>query len=109
MFVNKHISRAYILKRKWCFNVKSLTYYFHGHGVKVGPGPRDLKTLRPGTQNPPQSLKVRPGTLIRFKSGPQDPPPPSKVYKWDPGTPFKVLKRDPHNGIFSLLYSLYPI
>ena len=29
------------------------------HGVKVGPGPRD----------PPQSLKVGPGTTLKFKSG----------------------------------------
>ena len=85
MFVNKHISRAYILKRKWCFNVKSLTYYFHVHGVKVAPGPRDLGTLRPGNQKPPQSLKVRPGTLLRFKSGPQDPLPPQKFISGSPG------------------------
>ena len=36
------------------------------HGVKVGPGPRD----------PPQSLKVGPGTPLKFKSG--TPGPPSK-------------------------------
>ena len=31
MFVNKlsHISRAHISKRKRCFDVQSLTYYFH--------------------------------------------------------------------------------
>ena len=36
------------------------------HGVKVRPGPRD----------PPQSLKVRPETPLKFKSG--TPGPPSK-------------------------------
>ena len=34
-----------------------------GHGVKVGPGPRD----RPRT--PPQSLKVGRGIPLKFKSG----------------------------------------
>ena len=40
--------------------------HFLWHGVKVGPGPRD----------PPQSLKVGPGTPLKFKSG--TPGPPSK-------------------------------
>ena len=41
------------------------------HGVKVRPGPRDLRT-----RDPPQSLKVRPETSLKFKSG--TPGPPSK-------------------------------
>ena len=39
--------------------------------VKTGtrtPGP-DLRTLEPGTRDSPQSLKVRPGTPLKFKSG----------------------------------------
>ena len=46
-----------------------------GHGVKVGPGPRD----------PPQSLKVGPGTPLKFKSG--TPGPPSKFKSGTP-SPF---------------------
>ena len=37
---------------------------FNRHSVKVGAGPRD-----PGTRDPPQSLKVGPGTPLKFKSG----------------------------------------
>ena len=48
-----------------------------GHGVKVGPGPRD----------PPQSLKVGPGTLLEFKNG--TPGPPSKFKSRIPGPPSK--------------------
>ena len=32
------------------------------HGVKVGPGYRDSGPRYPGTQEPPESLKVGPGT-----------------------------------------------
>ena len=39
------------------------------HGVKVEPVPRDLDTLGPGTRDHPQSLKVGPGTPLKFKSG----------------------------------------
>ena len=52
------------------------------HGVKVGPGPRDL-----GTRDPPQSLKVGPGTLLKFKSGTLGPP--SKFKSRTPGPPSK--------------------
>ena len=40
--------------------------FFVGHGVKVGPGPRD-----PGTRVPPQSLKVGPQEPLQsLKVGP---------------------------------------
>ena len=59
------------------------------HGVKVGPGSRDLAPQDAGTQDsgPPQSLKVGPGTPSKFKSGTRDPP---KGQKWDPRTPFEI-------------------
>ena len=41
--------------------------------MKVGPRPQDPGTRDPG---PPQSLKVGPGTPLKFKSG--IPGPPSK-------------------------------
>ena len=45
-----------------------------GHGVKVGPGPRDPGPWYPETRDPPQSLKVGPGTPLKFKSGIPGPP-----------------------------------
>ena len=43
-------------------NLRNLQNRIHaGHGVKVRPEPRDPW--------PPQSLKVEPGTLLKFKSG----------------------------------------
>ena len=54
-----------------------------GHGVKVGPGPRD----------PPQSLKVGPGTPLKFKSG--TPGPPSKFKSRIPGPPSKFKSGTP--------------
>ena len=53
-----------------------------GHGVKVGPGPRDLRTLEPRTRDRPQSLKVGPGTPLKFTSGTPGPP-----TKFKSGTP----------------------
>ena len=53
------------------------------HGVKVGPGPRDL----------PQSLKVGPGTPLKFKSG--TPVPPSKFQSRIPGSPSKFKSGTP--------------
>ena len=50
------------------------------HGVKVGPGPRD----------PPQSLKVGPGTPLKFKSGTPDPLQNLKVGPWDSLQSLKV-------------------
>ena len=32
-------------------------------------GTRDLRTLEFGTRNPPQSMKMGPGTPLKFKSG----------------------------------------
>ena len=49
------------------------------HGVKVGPEPRDT--------GPPQSLKVGPGTPLKFKSGTPDTLQNLKVGSQDP---FKV-------------------
>ena len=59
------------------------------HGVKVGPGPRDLGPRDPGTLDlgPPRSLKVGPGTLLKFKSGTTGPP--SKFNIGTPGPPTK--------------------
>ena len=54
------------------------------HGVKVGPALRDPRPQDPG---PPQSLKVGPGTPLKFKSG--TPGPPSKFKSRTPGPPSK--------------------
>ena len=51
------------------------------------PGTWDLSTLGPGTRNPPQSLKVGPGILLKFKSG--TPGPTSKFKSGTPGLPTK--------------------
>ena len=59
----------------------------NGHGVKVGPGPRDLGKLGYGTRDPPQSLKLGPGTPLKFKSGTPGPPP--KFKSETPGPPSK--------------------
>ena len=45
-------------------------FLLQSYGVKVGPepqdwGPRDLGTLGLGTWDPPQSLKVGPGTPLK--------------------------------------------
>ena len=59
-------------------NLRNLQNRIHaGHGVKVGPGLRD----------PPQSLKVGPGTPLKFKSG--TPGPPSKFKIRNPAPPSK--------------------
>ena len=39
------------------------------HVVKVGQGPRNPGPRDSGTRDPPQSLKVGPGTPLKFKSG----------------------------------------
>ena len=41
------------------------------YGVKVGLGPMDPGPRDPGTRDPdpPQSLKIGPGTPLNFKSG----------------------------------------
>ena len=48
---------------------------------------QDPGTLGPTTRNPPQSLKVGPGTPLKFKSG--TPGPPSKFKSRIPGPPSK--------------------
>ena len=57
------------------------------HGVKVGPAPRDPGPQDPGTRGLPQSLKVGPGTPLKFKS--RTPGPPSKFKSGVPGLPIK--------------------
>ena len=59
------------------------------HGVKWDQDPRiqDLGTLGPGTRDPPQSLKVGPGTPLKFKS--ETPGLPSKFKSGTPGPPTK--------------------
>ena len=52
------------------------TSFLVGHGVKVGRGLHDLGSWDSGTRDPPQSLKVGPGTSLKFKRG--MPGPPSK-------------------------------
>ena len=66
-----------------------------GHGVKVGPGPRDLG---PGT--PPQSLNVGPGTPIKFKNGT-----PGLLPKFKSGTPGLPTKFK--SGTPSLFFSKF--
>ena len=63
---------------------------FKRHGVKVGPAPR-----HPGAQdwNPPQSLKVGPGTPLKFKSG--TPGPLLKFKSETPGPPTKFKSGTP--------------
>ena len=68
----------------------------NGHGVKVGPGPQD-----PGTRDPPQSLKVGPGTPLKFKSG--TPGPPSKFKS---GTPSPFFNEFIFFRIFNRFLSL---
>ena len=58
------------------------------HGVKVGPGPGV-----PGSRDTPQSLKVGPGTPLKFKS--ETPGPPSKFKSRTPGRPSKFKRRTP--------------
>ena len=55
----------------------------HGHGVKVGPGPRD-----PATHDPSQSLKMGPGIILNIKS--TTPGPPSKFESGTPGPALEV-------------------
>ena len=59
------------------------------HGVKVGPGPQNLAPQDAGTKDPrsPQSLKMGPGTPLKFKSG--TPGLPSKFKSGTPGPPLK--------------------
>ena len=51
----------------------------------MGPGPREPGTSGPRARDPPQNLKVGPGTPLKFKSG--TPGPPSK-FKSGILTPF---------------------
>ena len=52
----------------------------------MGPGPLDSG---PGTQEPPQSLKVGPGTPLKFKIGTLGPP---SKFKKGPQDPLQSLK-----------------
>ena len=73
----------------------------NGHGVKVGPGPRDLGKLGYGTRDPPQSLKLGPGPPPKFKSGT-----PGKFkfksLKVGPQDPLQNLKVRPRDPLQSL-------
>ena len=68
------------------------------HGVKVGPGPRDPGPWDPRTRDPPQTLKVGPGTPLKFKSGTAGPP--SKFEGRIPGPPSKFKSGTPHLSFF---------
>ena len=67
--------------------IKFFEFLFSRHGVKVGPGPRDLRPRDPGTRDP--------GTLSKFKSGTREPPQSLKVVPQDPLQNLKVGSRDP--------------
>ena len=71
-------TRKHLCRKTWC---KS--------GTRT-PGAGTSGSWDPGHGTPPQSLKVRPGTPLRFKRGIPDHPRFLKVQKLDPGTPFKV-------------------
>ena len=71
----------------------------------MGAGFRDLETLGPGTQGPPQSLKVRPGTSLKFKSW--TPGPPSKFKSGTLGPPPKFKSGTPHLSLMNFYFSEY--
>ena len=75
------------------------------HGVKVGPGPRDLGILGSGTRDPPQSLKVGPETPLKFKSGTLGPP--SKFKSRIPGPPSKFQSGAPAPFFNEFIFSEY--
>ena len=58
---------------------------------------RDLGNLGPGTQDSPPSLKVGPGTPLKFESG--TPGPPSKFKSGTPGPPTKFK-----SGTFIIIF-----
>ena len=70
----------------------------------MGPGPRD-----PGTRDLglPQSLKVGPGTPLKFKSG--TPGPPLKFKSRIPGPTSKFKSGTPHLSSMNSLFSEYLI
>ena len=80
--------------------------YFTCHGVKVGPGPRDL-----GPRDPPQSLKVGRETPLKFKSG--SPEPSSRIKSGTLGPPSKFKSgTNPHhicltNSFFSEYFIVF--
>ena len=80
-FSYEYIAAKASLSLQYCHKIP-------GHGVKVGPGPQD-----PGNRDPPQSLKVGPGTPLKFKSG--TPGPPSKFKSGTPGPPTKFKSGTP--------------
>ena len=67
------------------------------HGVKVGPGPRTL--------DPPQNLKLGPGTLLKFKSG--TPGLPSKFKSGFPRPPTKFKSGTPLPFFNEFIFSEY--
>ena len=98
-----------LFKAKWSENVRVTANSFSWkirHGVKVGPvtwdGPRDPGTWDPG---PSQSLKVRPGSPLKFKSG--TPGPPLKFKSGTPGPPTKLKVGPPHLSLMNSFFSKY--
>ena len=82
------------------------------YGVKVGPepqdwGPRDLGTLGPGTWDPPQSLKVGPGTPLKFKIG--TPGSSSKFKSRTSEPPSKFKSGTPHLSLKNSFFAGYLI
>ena len=104
---------------KWCTERCTLQLYRTSlschvrHGAKVGPGPRD-----PRPWNPPQSLKVGPGTTLKFKSGAPGSPskfksgitgPPSKFKSGTPSPVFNefVFLRIFHRFFYSSIFASF--
>ena len=81
LFLRKTLTE--IVKNSELFSVIAFCSLEKRHGVKVGPGPRDLT----------QSLKVGPGTLLKFKN--RTPGPPLKFKSRVPGPPSKFKNGTP--------------
>ena len=85
----------------------AITDFRQCHGVKVVPGPWDLGPweLGPGTRDPTESLKVGPGTPLKFKS--RTPGSPSKFWSGNLGPPSKFKSGAPHLSLMNLFFSEY--
>ena len=60
---------------------------------------------RQGTKDPPQNLKVGPGTALKFKSEVSGPP--SRFKSGVPGPPIKLKSRIPHLSLMNSFFSEY--
>ena len=102
----KQYSQNNLEKKILSFIHYPLYEYFTCHGVKVGPGPRDL-----GPRDPPQSLKVGRETPLKFKSG--SPEPSSRIKSGTLGPPSKFKSgTNPHhicltNSFFSEYFIVF--